>query len=407
MLEDHAAFESIGEFVALMGVHAMFPDPLPVTIPANWSKTDRTAKLIRDSFAKIEPSAGELTQFFYGVLFTVSPAARALFPANMNTQRDRLLRALVHVVGLVDQPDQLVPFLHQLGRDHRKFDVVAQHYDAVGVALLAALKRYLKDDWTADVERAWTDAYGIIAKSMREAAETEKGPAWWPARVIEHRRPNSSVAVIRALPRHPVPFRAGQYLSVQVPQRPRMWRYFSPATAPRTDGVLEFHVRAVDGGWVSRSMVNHTKIGDEWRIGPALGTLAVRQADKRKLLLIAGGTGLAPLRAIADDLARWKQNPAVHLFFGGRTAEDLYDLPTLKMLAATNPWLTVAPVVEEGEVKGGEQGTLVDAVLKRGTWPKTDVLISGSPTMIRATMMRLMEEGIPADRIKYDQFTID
>lgn len=385
----------------------MFPDALPVTIPANWAKSSRTTKLINESFAKVEPKSVELAQFFYGVLFTVSPETRTLFPVNMNTQRDRLLRALVHVVGLVDRPAELVPFLHQLGRDHRKFDVIARHYDAVGIALLTALKRFLKDDWTSEVERAWTDAYGVIAKSMREAAEAEKGPAWWPARVLEHRKASPNVAIIRVLPKHPVPFRAGNYLSVQVPQRPRMWRYFSPATAPRTDGVLEFHVRAVDGGWVSRSIVHHTRVGDEWRIGPALGTLAVRQAENRKLLLVAGGTGLAPLRAIADDLARWKRNPPVHLFFGGRTAEDLYDLPTLKMLAATNPWLTVVPVVEEGKVPDGEQGTLADAVIRRGPWPNTDVLISGSPSMIRATMVRLMEEGTPAAQIRYDQFTVD
>ena len=54
----------------------------------------------------------------------------------MEVQRSRLLRALVHVVQMVDRPDELVPFLEQLGRDHRKFGVFAEHYDAVGAALL-------------------------------------------------------------------------------------------------------------------------------------------------------------------------------------------------------------------------------------------------------------------------------
>ena len=57
----------------------------------------------------------------------------------MEVQRSRLLRALVHVVQMVDQPDELVPFLEQLGRDHRKFGVLAEHYDAVGAALLGAV----------------------------------------------------------------------------------------------------------------------------------------------------------------------------------------------------------------------------------------------------------------------------
>ena len=46
-----------------------------------------------------------------------------------------------------------------------------------------------------------------------------------------------------------------------------MWRYLTPATAPREDGLLEFHVRAVDGGWVSRSLVTTAEPGDKWRMG--------------------------------------------------------------------------------------------------------------------------------------------
>ena len=93
----------------------------------------------------------------------------------------RLVRALVHIVQMVDRPDELVTFLGQLGRDHRKFAVVSRHYDAVGVALIAALKRFLKEKWTTEVESAWTSAYGLIAKTMREAAQAETGPAAWSA----------------------------------------------------------------------------------------------------------------------------------------------------------------------------------------------------------------------------------
>ena len=67
----------------------------------------------------------------------------------------------------------------------------------------------------------------------------------------------------------PVPYRAGQYVSVETPQRPRLWRSLSPANAPSPDGLLEFHVRAVPGGWVSRAIVAHSRVGDTWRIGPA------------------------------------------------------------------------------------------------------------------------------------------
>jgi NAD(P)H-flavin reductase len=324
----------------------------------------------------------------------------------MSTQRSRLLRALVYVVQMVDRPDELTTFLAQLGRDHHKFDVLARHYDAVGIALLAALKRFLKDKWTQEVDAAWTTAYGVIAHTTREAAAATERP-WWSATVIKHEKVTRDVAIVEARPDQPVPYRAGNYVSVEIPQRPRLWRYLSPANAPREDGHLEFHVRAVEGGWVSPAIVNHTHEGDVWRVGPALGALAVHPTEDRKLLLIGGGTGLAPLIAIIDDLSHWRRNPPVHLFFGGRRPEDLYLLDQLRILAATRPWLAVTPVTEEGTIAGGDRGTLATAVTQRGVWKDHNILVSGSPAMIRATVAKLLAAGTDLARISYDPFTLD
>lgn len=365
-------------------------------------------RLIRESFAVVEPRIDEIAQYFYGLLFSTAPATRDLFPINMEVQRSRLLRALVHVVQMVDRPDDLVPFLRQLGRDHRKFGVLLEHYDSVGAALVGAIGRYAGDAWTPPVERAWKEAYALIAKVMREAAAADRGPAWWEARIVEHQRLSWDLAVVRVTPDEPVPYRPGQYVSVEAPQRPRLWRYLSPANAPRPDGSMEFHVRAVRGGWVSRSIVGHTQVGDTWRIGAPMGRLSVDRRGGRDVLMIAGGTGSAPMRAMLEDLSRYGDNPAVHLYVGGRTAADLYDLDTLTAMAATNPWLTVTPVLEdEPSVVGAEHGTLADAVTRCGAWADRDVLVCGSPAMIRATVSRMLVAGTPLDRIKYDPFTLD
>jgi NAD(P)H-flavin reductase/hemoglobin-like flavoprotein len=365
-------------------------------------------RLIRESFAEVEPRADEVARFFYAMLFAIAPATRDLFAANMEVQRSRLLRALVHVVQMVDRPDDLVPFLRQLGRDHRKFGVLAQHYDAVGTALVTAIKRHAGPSWTDQVEKAWFDAYGLIARTMQEAAEADQGPAWWTAEVIEHQRLTWDLAVVRVKPQEPLPYRAGQYVSVEVPQRPRLWRYLSPANAPRPDGSMEFHIRAVDGGWVSRSIVGHTQVGDTWRMGSPMGRMAVDRRSGRDVLMIAGGTGVAPIRSMLEELSRWGENPDVHVFVGGRDRGELYDLDTLTAMTATNPWLTVIPVLEQdAPAAGAEAGTLADAVTRHGAWADHDVLVCGSPAMIRATVSRMLVAGTPLDRIKYDPFTLD
>ena len=77
--------------------------------------------------------------------------------------------------------------------------------------------------------------------------------------------------------------------------------------------------------------------------------------DGGDVLMVAGSTGLAPLRALIMDLSRYGVNPRVHLFFGARYRCELYDLRTLWEIASHNPWLSVSPVAEytPGSVLGG------------------------------------------------------
>ena len=128
----------------------------------------------------------------------------------------------------------------------------------------------------------------------------------------------------------------------------------------------------------------------------------------------AGGTGLAPLRSIVEQMATKGANPRVQLFVGGRTQGDLYDLHALQRTANTNPWLTVVPVIEEpagrhgapGEQPDGMhtplRGTLAQVVAGQGSWADRQVLISGSPDMVRATLMAMTAAGTPLAQISWD-----
>jgi NAD(P)H-flavin reductase/hemoglobin-like flavoprotein len=389
----------------------MSAEPLLTDLPQaqpTRSQASEMVHIIRTTFAALEPRTDELGKHFYSVLFHHAPEVRDLFPVNMEVQRSRLLRALVHVVQMVDRPAELTPFLAQLGRDHRKFGVIARHYHVLGVALLSAIAHFSGDAWTPAVARAWTDAYSLVSHAMSSAADAERGPATWLGRVVNHRRLSWDVAVVQVQTGQPVPYRAGQYVSVETPRRPRLWRYFSPANAPREDGVLEFHVRAVEGGWVSRAIVAHTERGDTWRIGPPMGRLSVNRQSGRDQLMVAGGTGIAPIKAILEEMAQYGENPRTDVFVGGRNWEELYDFANLRQLSYTNPWLNVVPVVENDDGGlGGELGTLADVVTRYGAWQDHDVLVCGSPSMIRATVSRMLVAGTPLDQIRYDPFTMD
>lgn len=386
---------------AVLNSFADPPEPRP-----RGTGSDRMVRIIQASFAPVELRADEMAEHFYAVLFSLVPSARDLFPVNMQKQRTRLFRALVQLVEAADRPEELTPYLRRLGRDHRKFGVRQEHFRAFGVALRAAVRTYTTVEWTDEVEQAWTQAYEVVARIMQEGVADDSLPAWWTAEVVSHQRRDWDTAIIRVRPESQIPYLAGQFVSVESPRRPRLWRYLSPANAPREDGTVDFHVRVVAGGWVSRALVRQTVPGDRWRVGAPMGELWRDRDVQRDLVLIAGGTGVAPLHAVVEDLAgRATQPSSVTLFFGGPTADALYFLPELRELAADLPWLKLVPVTEDGSVDDGERGKLPEVVTALGgAWSEHDVLVAGSPGMIRATVSRLLVEGTSYDQISYDSF---
>ncbi|GGG28471.1 flavohemoprotein [Rhodococcoides trifolii] len=379
----------------------------------------RAISLVRTSFkavAAVDGGPDKLTSSFYAFLFARNPEIRELFTATMTGQRERLVTAIAYVVDHLDDLEASLPFLEQLGRDHRKYGIVDRHYAAVGAALILALERFAGTElWTDEVAAAWDDAIAIIAGTMMNAANAETGPAAVGATVIEHVEVLQDVAIIRLQLDEPLKYAAGQYISVQVPSRPRMWRYLSPAIPANDAGQIEFHVRRVSGGWVSPAIVQRTEVGERWVVGSPLGSLGVAGAGGRNMLMVGSGTGLAPLRAQIMEMSARSQNPKVHLFMGGTYPCDLYDFDTMSDIARSNPWLTVVPVSENDTDPWWHDGGPVPALSRQlmpspvgvlaasfGSWAERDVQIAGSPSMIAGTVDALVAGGTPHENIRHD-----
>ena len=145
---------------------------------------------LRESFAHVAMHGDELPLFFYSDLFIKHPEARALFPVSMAAQRGHLVDALVKIVSQVDKVDELTAFLQGLGRDHRKFGAVAEHYEAVGASLLAALEHFSGPAWTPELAADWQAAYALIGSVMTAAAAADEQlrPPWWRGTVVAYER---------------------------------------------------------------------------------------------------------------------------------------------------------------------------------------------------------------------------
>jgi NAD(P)H-flavin reductase/hemoglobin-like flavoprotein len=360
--------------------------------------------LVKESFAHVESEADKATAYFYGRLFVSSPELRALFPLAMDRQRDRFFRALARLVWSLDCPQQLTAYLSELGRDHRRFGVAARHYPEFTEALLATVREFAGPGWSDEVAAAWEAVLDLVTRTMTEAADAdaEHAPSWWLAEVAGHERREDDLAVLTVRPDQPLGFLPGQYVSVQSARWPREWRNYSIANAPRADGTLSLHVRAVPGGLVSTALVQHTAPGDTLLLGPARGSMTLPPGPGRDLLCVAGGTGLAPIKAIAEQAAA-TGGPAITLLFGARTQDALYDLHDLRLLAGAFPGLDLVTAVSDEPGADGLQATLPELVAGRAGLTDREVFVCGPAAMVRRTQAVLADLGVPPDRIHLDE----
>jgi NAD(P)H-flavin reductase/hemoglobin-like flavoprotein len=347
-------------------------------------------------------------EYFYAHLFIQHPEIRAMFPLEMSEFRGHVFQALAQLVQSMDSAAALGAYAGQLGREHRKFGVKEKHYKAFFDALLATTAYFNGRAWTARAQVAFSTALDHTAMLMQQAAErdAEQQPPWWIGEVVDHERRTPTLAVLRIQPDRPLRYRAGQHVSVQVARWPRIWREYSAATAPSADGLLELHVRAVSGGLISTALVHHTQTGDAVLLGPARGDMTAPAGPGRDLLCVAGGSGLAPIKAIIGEVissaaARAGQGPGITLFVGARCAAELYDLPALQEMAAGYPPLRVIPVVSADPGYAGLTGMLPGVVRELAGLAAQEIYVCGPDVMVRETR-RLLARRSAASFIHYD-----
>jgi NAD(P)H-flavin reductase/hemoglobin-like flavoprotein len=368
------------------------------------------AHTLQRSWDRVTRHGHAVPLYFYSHLFVSHPEVRSMFPLSMSGQRDKFVSALGRIVSHADQLENDAAFLQHLGRDHRKYAVLTEHYDAVGASLCATLKHFLGPEWDEDLAADWTAAYQVIARIMVEAAEmsSETSPDWWDADVESVERRTMDLTLLTIRPRRPFHFLPGQSLSMEIPSRPRLWRYFSPANAPRPDGSIDLQVQQIDGGQVSTAVVRSLKVGDTVKLGAAVGERLTRRAqDRSDLLMVAGGTGLAPLRAVIEQIDQeWREfgaAPRVHLLHGVRMAWHLYDRPRLRSLAQDRPWFEYTEVVSDDPSYPGTRGKVGTVAARQALYGRR-AMVCGGPQMVAHTLEQLTAAGMPTDHITYEHF---
>lgn len=197
-------------------------------------------------------------------------------------------------------------------------------------------------------------------------------------------------------------FLPGQYVNLQVPGSDQSRAY--SFSSVQKDGRVSFLIRNVSGGLMSRFLTELAKVGDPMSLAGPLGSFYLRPI-KRPLLLLAGGTGLAPFTAMLDTIAEQGSDHPLHLIYGVTHDGDLVEMDRLKALAERIPNFTFSACVANPNSQWPQTGYVTQHIdaehLNDGD---VDIYLCGPPPMVEAVSHYLREQGISPANFYYEKF---
>jgi CDP-4-dehydro-6-deoxyglucose reductase len=258
-------------------------------------------------------------------------------------------------------------------------------------------------------------AHGFILTCVRQACSPVEleiddlgdfvlpEPKTLPCRIQSIERLSHDVVrvMLRLPPTSVLDFLPGQYIDVIGPEGLR--RSYSIANAPRTDKQIELHIREVTDGAMSRYWFEQAKANDLLRLRGPLGTFFLRGQAGKDLVLLATGTGIAPVKAVLEGMAGLADDVrprSVVVYWGGRHREDLYWQPP------EQPGVRFAPVLSRADdTWSGACGHVQDVMLREHAYlADTLVYACGSDTMIHSAQAKLHLAGLPERQFHSDAF---
>jgi CDP-4-dehydro-6-deoxyglucose reductase len=205
-------------------------------------------------------------------------------------------------------------------------------------------------------------------------------------------------------------FRAGQYLDVMLPGDRR--RSFSIASPPHDAGLIELHVRRVTGGEFTLQVFESLTRGSLLRVEGPMGQFIYRDPEPREVpgpaILVAGGTGFAPAKAIIRHALESGSQRPLYLYWGARHEVDLYQDAWVRERVNRFAWFHYVPVLSEptaGEAARFRTGLVHDAVLADfAGLGAAEVYAAGPPALIAALQSTLPTRGLSLARLYFDSF---
>ncbi|PKO46530.1 MAG: CDP-6-deoxy-delta-3,4-glucoseen reductase [Betaproteobacteria bacterium HGW-Betaproteobacteria-22] len=201
-------------------------------------------------------------------------------------------------------------------------------------------------------------------------------------------------------------FFAGQYIEFLLKDGKR--RAFSLANAPHIDDFLELHLRLIPGGQFTEYVFNEMPDKAILRIEAPFGSFYYHEASTKPIIMVAGGTGFAPIKGIIEHMLHHQIQREVTLYWGARTKQDLYMPELPEAWAKANPHIKFVPVLSDAlpeDAWDGRTGLVHQAVLDDiQTLGGYEVYCCGAPAMVDVAHKSFVNAGLPENAFYSDAF---
>ena len=231
-----------------------------------------------------------------------------------------------------------------------------------------------------------------------------------PSRVAKLERVTDDVMILSLqLPAtERMQFKAGQYIEFLLKDGKR--RAYSMATAPHSDELLALHIRHMPGGLFTDQVFGTLKEKDILRFEGPLGTFFLREDSQKPIVMLASGTGFAPIKAMIDHWAHQESTRPVTLYWGGRRPADLYMNALCEEWSKTLPNFLYIPVISDALPEDnwtGRTGFVHKAVMQDlQNLFDYQVYACGAPIMVEAAQRDFVAEcQLPNEEFFADSFT--
>lgn len=254
---------------------------------------------------------------------------------------------------------------------------------------------------------------GDLVVQAREVAGSSDYPIKkMPSRVttIEKVAPDVVVLTLQLPASERLHYRAGQYIEIMLRDNKR--RSYSMASAPVEGGPVSLHIRHMPGGLFTDQVFNTMKERDILRFEGPMGTFFLREDSDKPVVLLASGTGFAPLKAIVEHMINEKSTRPITLYWGARRPHDLYMDALCRQWAADLPQFTYVPVVSEALPEdgwSGRTGFVHQAVMADlPDMSAYQVYACGAPIVVESANRDFVQLcQLPADEFHADAFTTE